>query len=183
MNGMGEEIQQNSFIEADFEHFKSRLAKETQALKTWFELDRFAKSPLVLGCEIEAWVIAPSFNAVPQNQALLNQVNDPLVVPELSKFNIEINTEPANLAPKMLSQLEAQTKASWQHIQNSAKEIDLQVLAIGTLPTLQHTQLNESTMSSRRRYLALNEQVLLSRHHRDLTLDIHGEDRLKVNPP
>lgn len=51
---------------------------------------------------------------------------------------------------------------------------------IGTLPTLQTTDLNLANMSDRNRYRALNEQILKSRG-KPVHLDIIGEEHLKLD--
>jgi hypothetical protein len=80
-------------------------ARDAHAHKT-YRAGGFANAGLVAGFELEAWLIDEHFFPVPRNVSFLQRMASPLVVPELSLFNVEINGTPQALRATALSQLE-----------------------------------------------------------------------------
>jgi hypothetical protein len=69
---------------------------------------------LVAGFELEAWLIDEKLLPVPGNVSFLARMASPLVVPELSQFNVELNGTPQPLHGNALSRLEDELTATWQ---------------------------------------------------------------------
>jgi len=176
---MGQEITGTQFSEDDFVRFGRRLAFETQRARQAFAAGEFAQDGHVAGFELEAWLIDRNFYPVGCNQAFLARMADPLVVPELSRFNIEINGTPQALHGKALTTLEAELAATWERCRRIAHAEESTVIAIGTLPTLRDEDLGPASMSPLKRYAALNRQILAARGERPLELDIAGEESLR----
>ena len=103
---MGQEIHRIHFYPEDFARFESRLAEETELLGEWLRSGRFSRSGYVGGFELESWLIDRNYFPTPTNESYLERLSNPLVVPELSKFNVEINGTPQLLTGNALSQLE-----------------------------------------------------------------------------
>ena len=89
---MGDEISRSEFSSEDVKEFKKRLRNETRILKSWFENNDFEATKGKCGFELEAWLVDKNYQPAPVNETFLENVDDPLVVPELSKFNFEINS-------------------------------------------------------------------------------------------
>lgn len=177
---MGREITKSRFSPLDFRDFKSRLTKETTILKKWFRQGNFGKSRRSLGLELETWLVDNKFNPAPENGRFLAKLNHPMVVPELSRFNTEINTSPQPLSGKCFTKIHQEFKKTWRHVQKCAGSLKLKMLMIGTLPTLTSRTLGIKYMSDMDRYRALNEQIMFSRRKRDLKIHIQGKDQLKL---
>ena len=175
---MGLEIGTESFTAADFARFGERLAAETRHAQDAYARGSFANDGLVAGFELEAWLIDENHFPVACNETFLQRLASPLVVEELSRFNVEINGTAQPLRADALSLLEDELTATWQQCLRVAGEQGAALLAIGTLPTVRERDLSLASMSPRKRYAALNEQVLKLRGGRPLTLDIAGIDRL-----
>jgi gamma-glutamyl:cysteine ligase YbdK (ATP-grasp superfamily) len=178
---MGQEISDTRFSAADFAEFEARLAAETDLLETWFEDDRFADTPPEGGFELEAWLVdrrhmAPS----PQIDPLLAALNDPLVVPELAQYNLELNGTPLPLRGRALSRLAAELTRTLEHCDHTALGLDARVLTIGILPTLRPEHLVVAKMTPRERYQALNEQILRLRRGEPIRLQIYGEQPVTI---
>ena len=90
---MGDEIFHIHFRAQDFEIFRQRLAAETRLLQRWFEEKSFSGRVPVCGLELETWLIDSRALPMPVNQQLLQALNDPMVVPELARFNVELNVQ------------------------------------------------------------------------------------------
>lgn len=175
---MGQEISDTHFTDSDFDLFRRRLAEETRLAQQTFVGQGFAQTGRTAGFELEAWLLDRNFYPEPCNQRFLARMADPLVVPELSRFNIEVNGSPQALRGSALRLLEGELAATWSRCARTAHELEATVVAIGTLPTLRESDLNLGSMTPAKRYVALNQQVLKARGGRPLTLDIDGIERL-----
>jgi gamma-glutamyl:cysteine ligase YbdK (ATP-grasp superfamily) len=177
---MGREIEQTRFTPADFAAFDARLRAETALLRDGFRHAAFSTRDRVGGFELEAWLIDAAGRPAPLNAPFLDRLADPLVVPELARFNVELNSQPESLCGSALSRMLAGLEATYARCQRVAAEFDASLLAIGILPTLREADLTPASMSDLKRYRALNEQVLRQREGRPLHLEIHGREHLKT---
>ncbi|MFP5505797.1 MAG: glutamate-cysteine ligase family protein [Gammaproteobacteria bacterium] len=177
---MGQEIERTRFSPADFAAFDARLRAETALLHDWFRDAAFSSRDRVGGFELEAWLIDAAGRPAPVNAPFLARLDDPLVVPELARFNVEVNSRPEPLCGQALSRMLAGLEATCARCQRVAAEFDASLLAIGILPTLREDDLTSGSMSDLKRYRALNEQVLRQREGRPLALEIHGREHLKT---
>jgi hypothetical protein len=180
---MGQEIRQSHFTRQDFRRFRARLRQETATLSDWFHADRFAPAGGVAGFEIEAWLVDRGGQPAPLNRLFLERLADPLVVPELSVFNIELNTPPLPLRGDVLRRMHANLESLWRRCQRVAADLDATVALIGILPTLRVGDLTPDQMSSQQRYRAINEQILRRRRGRPMELAIHGIETLDLIHP
>lgn len=177
---MGQEIEATRFTDEDFAGFSRRLQQETGLLAEWFETSAFSMRDRMCGYELEAWLVDRQFRPAPVNEAFLQRLDDPMVVPELARFNIEVNVHPQHLWGSTFSRFEAGLGATWQQCCRTAAQLDTQLMMIGTLPTVRADELSLPNMSNLKRYQALNEQVLRLRGGKPIQLEINGREHLKV---
>ncbi len=177
---MGQEIADSRFTAADFAEFQHRLDRETVLLSTWLEAGGLRSDQPVGGFELEAWLIGPQGHPAPINEAFLQGLGHPLVVPELSTFNVELNTPPTPLGPGAFAAMHRELAALWRACELEAARHSARMLMIGILPTVSQDDLSLANMSSLQRYRALNEQVFRLRGGAPLRLDIHGHDHLQL---
>jgi hypothetical protein len=177
---MGDEIEHSHFSAADFRQFEQCLETETSLLGQWFRDRAFSSQVPVCGLELEAWLIDRQATPAACNQAFLEKLRDPLVVPELARFNVELNVEPQPLHASALSRLQADLQRTWDRCQAVAANLDARLVMIGILPSVTQSHLSLANMSQLKRYRALNEQVLRLREGKPLMLEIHGREHLNV---
>jgi gamma-glutamyl:cysteine ligase YbdK (ATP-grasp superfamily) len=177
---MGQEIEVVRFTPADFAEFEQRLQAETALLAEWFRARSFSVRDRMGGFELEAWLVDESARPAPVNEAFLRRLCNPMVVPELARFNVELNDHPQHLWGSAFSRFEASLGATWQQCARVAQELHTGLLMIGILPTVQESELCQENMSDLKRYRALNEQVLRLREGEPLRLDINGREHLKT---
>ncbi len=177
---MGREIERTQFKPQDFERYESRLQDEARLLESWLRKRRFDESRYVAGFELEAWLLDRNFFPVAGNEDFLAHLNHPLVVPELSRFNIELNGTPQPLAGHGLRLLEDELTATWRQCLKVSHELASTLIMIGILPTVRKKDLTLENISPRNRYYALNEQVLRLREGRPLRLRISGRDHIEL---
>ncbi len=131
---MGDEIQYSRFNKTHYQQFVSHLKEETSLLKDWFENHKFSSAPLMAGYELETWLIDEAGHPAPINEAFLEHANNPLLSPELAKFNIELNAQPEKLSHKVLSNFEHKLDTLLQQCSRTAISLDANILRVGILP-------------------------------------------------
>lgn len=175
---MGEEISTTQFAAADFSRFGQRLCDETALFADIAGAGRLSEDGFVAGFEIEAWLLDHAFFPNPCNTRFLAALDHPLVVPELSRFNVELNCDPLALTGDVLRRATAALSDLWDHCNGVAHGLDANMVMIGTLPLLRDSDLTPANMSPQKRYEALNNEILRQRGGRPLVVDIVGEDHL-----
>jgi gamma-glutamyl:cysteine ligase YbdK (ATP-grasp superfamily) len=176
---VGQEVTEAHYRKRDFQAFSQRLAEETSQLLSWVEQKRFSHQWRA-GFELEAWLVDANLQPTPKNVEFLQVLDDSLVVPELSRFNFELNNESAPLQGNFLANFQQELGARWARCWEAASSLESAPVLIGTLPTLRAEQLTLENMSPMQRYRALNEQVLRIREGRPLQIAIKGEESLQL---
>ncbi|GMR08505.1 MAG: glutamate-cysteine ligase family protein [Gammaproteobacteria bacterium] len=177
---MGQEIDTSHFKKQDFEAFSSRLEEETEYLSQLFHEHALSNSHEVAGFEVEAWLLDLQGHPCAVNETYLERLNSSLVVPELARFNVELNSSPLTLQGDVLSRMHQEFQHTWQRCLSTAADMQIRLMMIGILPTLRDSELNLENMSRMTRYRALNEQVLRHRRGRPLQFNITGREHLSV---
>jgi gamma-glutamyl:cysteine ligase YbdK (ATP-grasp superfamily) len=176
---MGQETHTSDYEAADFQRFHRRLTTETELLDAIIKRGACSEAPPVAGFEIEAWLIDNAMRPAPLNDAYLRSLGNPMAGPELAKFNVELNTPPLPLSGDAFSRLHNDLGNTWRQADQHARQMNLNLLTIGILPTLRQSELHLGNMSDMNRYRALNRQILQTRG-KPVTLDICGHDHLKL---
>ena len=176
---MGQEIQTTAYQDADYQRFLQRLRAETELLGKFIQDRVCSEEPPVAGFEIEAWLLYDDMRPAPLNESYLQSFSHPMATPELAKFNVEMNTPPVPLTGDALSRLHRNLSNTWKQAELHAQEMDLNLMMIGTLPTLQQHELNLNNMSNMNRYRVLNQQVLAGRQ-KPIVLEICGHEHLRI---
>lgn len=177
---MGQEINRTRFTDEDFARFEARLAEETRRLAELVYGGGLANEGFCIGFEIEAWLVDRHCFPSPTNDEYLAALNSALVVPELSRFNVELNGTPQPLRGRAFSLLESELNNTWRHCLDVARELDGGLVLIGILPTIRESDLTMANVSLMRRYAALNEQILRRRGGRPIQIAIDGPESLRT---
>jgi gamma-glutamylcysteine synthetase len=180
---MGQEITQTRFDDDTFREYERRLFHEAELLWTELSEGHFSDTGEIGGYELESWLVDHNYFPAPINQTFLARLNNPLVVPELSRFNVELNGAPLPLRGNVLSAISRELNQNWQLCQEVAHELDSVLMMIGILPTVRQSDLCLANMSDLKRYRALNEQVLTRRAGRPLHIRIEGREHLNLDHP
>jgi gamma-glutamyl:cysteine ligase YbdK (ATP-grasp superfamily) len=177
---MGQEIDSSEFSAHDFAEFQHRLKQETELLAEWFDTGVFASDGAVGGFELEACLLDQKAAPAPLNQALLEKLDEPLVVPELATFNVELNSTARLLQGDVFERMAEELQAVWDKCNRLAQPLGARMGMIGIMPTLQQQVLSLHNMSPLNRYRALNEQVFKLRHDKPLCVHIEGREILDL---
>ncbi|HCU53376.1 MAG TPA: glutamate--cysteine ligase [Gammaproteobacteria bacterium] len=177
---MGQEISRTRFSDDDFARFQERVAEETRRFSELTQQQKLSAHGRRVGFELEAWLVDHSLYPAPINSEYLAALRNPLVVPELSRFNVELNGSPQVLRDRAFSSLEAELRDTWQHCLDVSHRLDSALMLIGILPTIRERDLTMANASALNRFKALNEQILSRRGGRPITVDIEGVESLHL---
>lgn len=177
---MGQEIPDSSFNEDAFVEFARRLADETVLLSQWEQAGELRGDDFRLGYELEGWLVGDDAMPAPDNQRFLETMADDMVVPELARFNFELNAKPLDFGAGMFDAMQHSLLSRWQRCQTAAQVCGLHALSIGILPTVRRSDLTLDNISAMTRYKALNEQVFRLRNGRPIQLKIDGAEALSL---
>lgn len=176
---MGQEVSQNEFSDQDRADFRRKMRHEAVYLKRYFDEREFDYSDIgSTGIELEGWLIDENRLPSPCSRSFIDAVDDRRVVPELSKFNFELNLDPLALHGDVLSRTQHELDTLWTQCEQSAGNLGIQTVAVGILPTVRDEMLQLEWMSNTNRYRALNRELSRQRRNTDLHIDIHGEESL-----
>lgn len=175
---MGEDIKTTGFTVADKARFAARLAQETEVARSLYDGGKFSSDGHMLGFEIETWIVDHNYAPSSINQQLLETLDHPLVVPELSRFNLELNCAPFRLEGDALTRAHTSLTELWAKCNDVAHQLDANLVLIGTLPTIRDADLTLANMSPLNRYYALNQEVLRLRGGKPVHVNIVGRDEL-----
>ncbi|MBT6879714.1 MAG: glutamate--cysteine ligase [Gammaproteobacteria bacterium] len=175
---MGQEITNSHFHKRDYHLFQHSLDHEMEILRHWFEDETFCNTEPMVGLELEGWLIDSDLHPAAANHLLSQRLNTSLVVPELARFNIEINSTPQPLHTTPFSALSAELLSTWQQTADTCHAMNLDLVMTGILPTIQQKDFCLSNMSDLQRYRALNEQVMRMRQGTPLEFEIEGNESL-----
>lgn len=177
---MGQEINTIQFDQGDFCRFQQLLTQETALLEQQCAKDSLSTRSHVGGLEAEAWLVDSEYRPMPDNERFLAALNDSYVVPELARFNFELNVAPCALKGDGLKRLHQSLAQTWNRCRAQAELLGEHALMVGILPTVEEADFSLANMSPLNRYYALNEQVLRARLGKPLVLDVAGHEHLRV---
>ncbi len=175
---MGDEISRRYFDAEDFSAFRQKLDEETNLLRGLFERQEFSERGNVTGFELEAWLVDRDGNPLPQNKNFLDRLDNPLVVPELAEFSVELNGSPSALTGRVFSRLQDELDATWRACREAADAMGCHLVIIGILPTVEQAMLSSDYMSQMVRYQSLNDRVMALRDGKPLEIKIEGDPDL-----
>jgi hypothetical protein len=177
---MGRDVSKTRFTEGDLAYFKQKLLEEYRILADWFQNGALNKREDLCGFELEAWLMDREFLPDPNNEAFLSRIAHPLVIPELSQFNFEINSTPQHIGGSIFSKMEHELQEVWKLCDENAAAVGSNILVTGILPTIRDDMLTLDHMTHISRYFALNNQVFHMREGKAIELNIQGRDILNV---
>jgi hypothetical protein len=176
MRGVGQSAERLRFSQHDYSHFRACLTRETGLLHEVFERGALSEREPMAGLGFEAWLIDAKGRPAPQNRAFLEQLRSKRVTAGIGSFNIELSLPPRPIGGDGLLQLEHDLRQTWSQCTEVAREMRLQVVAIGILPSVSTGDLRPTHLSDPGPHALLAQQLLQARHRCPVTLDIEGPD-------
>ncbi|MDI6400786.1 glutamate-cysteine ligase family protein [Balneolaceae bacterium ANBcel3] len=159
--------------------FTKYLIRDMKALEQMLSSDIFETGTKRIGAEQELFIIDKASRPYPVNMELLEKINDPAFTYELARFNLEFNLEPLLFENKCLSKLEQQLQHHVNKARLAAKELNGDVILMGTLTTIRKSDLGMDNITPLPRYYMLNEALTRIRGA-EHELQIKGADELHI---
>lgn len=176
---MGQEIDQETFVDADFEAFERELRHELAALRTVLDRPGFGGGPDSLGIELELNLVDQQGRPLPLNRDVADRADDERIALEIDRFNVEINATPELLAGTPFRRLHDQLLDALQSTGAAAAHFGGSLAAIGILPTLVADDLTSDVLTRQKRYRALSRSLRRLRGEA-FPVEIRGIDTLQV---
>lgn len=156
------------------------ILRDLEALEVLLQEGRLDAKEMHCGVEQEMFLVTEAGLPAPVGPEVLENCNDPRLVSELARFNLEANLDPRLLSGDFLAHMEADLTEVLQCADDAARKVGARVLLIGSLPTLERRHLARQNMTPERRYAALDE-ALLSERGTSLRLQLRGWDRYEAS--
>lgn len=170
---MGEQVAGQAFTREDRQRYRDKVHRCLDVLARMLAESRFDFDRPLTGMEVELNLIDGDGRPALRNDEVLEQIDDPAFVPELGRFNLEINVPPRSLLGDGAQRYEAEVRAQLNAAQARAEQLGTGMVMVGILPTLHPDLLTHEAISSNPRYALLDEQMLLARGE-DLHIDVRG---------
>jgi hypothetical protein len=180
---MGQEIKSTGFGEEDYLRYQECLTRETEHLGALALSGGLGDDRYMAGFELEAWLLDHAGLPNPVNELFLQRLDDPWVVQELSRFNVELNGPPVAMGSGALQALETSLAGTWQRCQAVAHDMDACLAMVGILPNVRPTDLSLENMSAMKRYVVLNREVQRLRRGEPIHIHIDGMEPLEMMRP
>ena len=174
---MGEEVDRRVFTREDRSQYRMKVRRCLDVFERMLRESRFDTEVQCTGLEIELNLVDDAGDPALKNAEVLERIADPDFQTELGQFNLEINVAPQSLEGAGLARYEADVRQSLNMAEEKAAPVGAHLLMAGILPTLAPGHMTADSLSANPRYALLSEQILAARGE-DITLSIHGQDRL-----
>ena len=159
--------------------FMHAILADLAALERMIAEDRFEKGVRRIGAEQEMFIIDKTWAPAPGVLPMLEKLVDEHYTTELGQFQIEANCDPQELTGHGLSLMHAQLDDLVDRARKAARELGLDVVLMGILPTMRKTDLGLHNMVPSPRYMALNQAVTQLRGGK-FEFSIKGLDELII---
>jgi len=174
---MGQHEVHQEADQSSLRQFTRELIQDVRALEYMLEEDMFERGVRRIGAEQELFLVDERWQPAPVVEKVLEKNEDPRLVTELMKFNLEFNLEPTVFGGDCLSKMEQQIDDVMSHVRRLVSEVGARVVMAGILPTISLSDLKLANMTPVPRYYALNDAISRLRGG-PAELQIRGTDEL-----
>ncbi len=174
---MGRDIEAIKITGEDRRTYRAKLARSLDTFARMLEERLFETDVAMVGQEIELNLVDDQGAPSMQNADVLAAIADPAWATEVGQFNLEINVPPRALDGNAIADLEDEIRGSLNAGDAKARGLGSRLVMIGILPTLDKSDVSESTLSANERYKVLNEQIFAARGE-DMQIEIDGAEQI-----
>lgn len=162
---------------AQIRRFTRHIMQDMRALEHMLEKDMFETDIQRVGAEQELFLVDRNAQPAPLAEEVLALAEDPRVVNELTRFNLEINLDPLEFTNTCFSTMEADLNRLIEAVRVLCGKLDTELVLTGILPTIHAWDLRLENMAPKQRYYTLNDTIMslkggLAQYH------IRGVDEL-----
>ncbi|MEK7723214.1 MAG: CBS domain-containing protein [Acidobacteriota bacterium] len=176
---MGEKKVQVQTDEHNLRVFTKAVLNDLQALEKMLANEMMEENALRIGAEQEMFLVDSSMHPACAAMQILESAKDGRLTTEIGQFNLEANLTPLEFSGNALSQLENEILEVIEIVRQNAKKVDSDVVLVGILPTIQHSDLVIENITPMPRYYELN-RVLTELHGENRIVHIKGLDEVNL---
>ncbi len=180
---MGHAINKQLFNQEAYQAFSDKLQDDLTALKMLLERPDFGIGPPTIGAEIEFYIVDDDGRVLPINKKLIRLISSTQLQEEISRFSIELNLKPQQLAAQPFHHMEQEIQSHWQQLNEAAKVSHGKLITIGILPTLnpEFFTKNNRMMTASDRYKILSNHLKKKRNNETFEIKIDGVESLNLH--
>ena len=176
-SAMGQHDVRQEADQAALRQFTRQLIQDVRALEYMLEQNMFERGVRRIGAEQELFLVDERWQPAPVVEKVLERSEDPRLVTELMKFNLEFNLEPLVFEKNCLRLMERQIEDTMAYVRGLVEQVGARVVMAGILPTITLSDLKLANMTPSPRYFALNDAISRLRGG-PAELQIRGTDEL-----
>src|SRR5690606_31493359 len=120
--------------ERDIRRFTRNLIQDMRALEHMLENEMFETGVRRIGAEQELFLVDDRYHPAPAIERVLEGTDDAHLVTELTRFNIEFNTDPIEYGGNCLRQMEEDLERHYRQVRVLAERVGVGVVLTGILP-------------------------------------------------
>jgi len=159
--------------------FQWRLLRDLDALQRMIDEGLFDTGPRRIGAEQELCLIDERGAPAPVAMTLLERIADGRVVPELARFNLEINGSPRVLTGGCFGAMRREFDGLLDRIREVGEPLGVRPVLVGILPSAQGEHVTREFITPLPRYRALDRRLTEMRGGGH-TLRIRGMDEISI---
>lgn len=176
---MGEKKVQVQTDEHNLRIFTKAVLNDLQALEKMLKGKMLEENALRIGAEQEMFLVDSSMHPACAAMQILENAKDNRLTTEIGQFNLEANLTPLDFSGNALNQLENEILEVVEIVRQNAKKVESDVVLVGILPTIQHSDLVIENITPSPRYHELN-RVLTELHGENRIVHIKGLDEINL---
>ena len=177
---MGLSITQSEFSKKDYLSFDARVRSELDVLRRLLVQPSFGEGDITIGAECEFYLVDNNGRVSAINQAIADNLNDPLLTLELNRFNLEYNLSPQRLAGSPFTQMGRELEQAMAAINQQAAHWQSKLACIGILPTLSMPDFAPNMMTDQPRYQVF-AKTLRAMRGGPFDINIDGSEPLSLH--
>ncbi|MBZ0173538.1 MAG: hypothetical protein K8E66_14235, partial [Phycisphaerales bacterium] len=163
-------------------HSMRLVLRDLDAMEEMLASGAFETGIRRIGAEQELVLVNDAYQPAPVSLEVLAKITDPRVVPEIARFNMEMNCSPIVLRGDCFASLERQLVELFGIVAEAAATQGARPLLSGICPTVELSDLGRANMVPKPRYERLDDMLKQMRGS-DFELHIEGADDLHVIHP
>jgi CBS domain-containing protein len=174
---MGQHDVSQHFDPATIRRFTRQLMNDVRAMEFMLTEGMFESGVHRIGAEQELFLIDHRFHPAPLAEEVLALSDNPRLVNELTRFNLEINLDPHDFKGTCLSDMERDLNEMLAYTRSLTSQLNADIALAGILPTIHAWDLRIENMAPKPRYFALNDTIMALKGGR-AQYHIRGTDEL-----
>ncbi|HFB64594.1 MAG TPA: hypothetical protein ENJ60_03550 [Aeromonadales bacterium] len=175
---MGGKVEEKEYSQKEYLDFQTKLYQELGVLKQLIKRESFDTDPLMMGAELEMYLVDNEGYVSPNNQQLLDEIDDDQFQPELNRYNLELNLSPVSIKGRPFTKLKNEIRQKVDKLQQLASQYETRIVPVGILPTLNESFFSSDYITDCPRYHMLSRQLLNLKGDK-FEVDIDGDEPVR----